>query len=102
MSKKPARVQETSVSEKVPRFAGWVFFFGAVIELVAVYLDILTFDRVTMSLIICFAANAGACYAFAAMVEKNPGEKYSIFKDWLIASFILNIVIIGSIASYIV
>ncbi len=101
MSKKPARAQETSVSEKVPRFAGWIFFFGAVIELLAVLLDFITFDRIVMSLIVFFATNAGSCYAFGALIEKNPSEKYTIFKDWLIAMLILNLVIIGSIASYI-
>ena len=101
MSKKPAHVQETSVSEKVPRFAGWIFFFGAVIELVAVFLDILVLDRIVLSLILFFATNAGACYVFGAMVEKNPGEKYSIFKDWLISALIFNIVFIGSMAAYI-
>ncbi len=100
MSKKRT-APDTTVSEKVPRFAGWVFFFGAVINFLVVYLDETLFDRIGMSLLVFFIINAGSCYAFAAMIEKNPSEKFSIFKDWLIASLIFNLVIIGSIAAYI-
>ncbi len=100
MSKKHV-APETAVSEKVPRFAGWVFFFSAVVEFLAVYLDEALFNRISMSLLVFFIINAGSCYAFAAMIEKNPSEKYTIFKDWLIASLISNVVIIGSIAAYI-
>ncbi len=99
MSKKRV-APETSVSEKVPRFAGWIFFFGAVINFLTVYLDETLFNRTGMSLLIFFIVNAGSCYAFAAMIEKNPSEKNIIFKDWLIASLIFNLVIIGSIAAY--
>ncbi len=102
MSKKRvASSSETSVSEKVPRFAGWIFFFGAVIEFIIVFLDPTLFDQITLSLVIFFAINAGACYAFAAMIEKNPAEKSAIFKDWWISLLIINIVIIGSISAYI-
>ncbi len=100
MSKKRV-APETSVSEKVPRFAGWIFFIGAVINFIIVYLDETLFNRMGMSLLIFFIINAGSCYAFAAIIEKNPSNKYSIFKDWLIASLIFNLMIIGSIAAYI-
>ncbi len=100
MSKKHV-APETAVSEKVPRFAGWVFFIGAVVNFLIVYLNEALFDRIGMSLLVFFIMNAGACYVFAAMIEKNPDQKYSIFKDWLIASLVFNLVIIGSIASYI-
>ncbi len=100
MSKKRI-APETSVSEKVPRFAGWIFFTGAVIEFLTVYLGDSLFDIIGMSILVFFIINAGSCYAFAALIEKNPSEKYKIFKDWIVASLIFNLVIIASLASYI-
>ncbi|OLS13217.1 MAG: hypothetical protein RBG13Loki_3157 [Promethearchaeota archaeon CR_4] len=101
MSKKTV-APATSIAEKVPRFAGWICFFGAVIEFIVIILDYQhLFTRESLSLLIFLIVNAGTCYALSIMTEKNPGNKKAIFKDWLISSLIINIVMIGSVAAYI-
>jgi len=101
MSKKRV-APETIVSEKVPRFAGWILFFGAVIELIVIFQDPTQFfTRIHVSLLFFLIVNASSCYALSIMAGKNPGEKTAIFKDWFVASLIINIVMVGSVAAYI-
>jgi hypothetical protein len=102
MSKKErAATAITQNTAKVPRFAGWGLFFGAVIELAIMELSKTPFTPITMTLMIALATNGGICYAFSTYLEKRPTEVDQIVKDYLISMLILNIIFVAAIGAYV-
>ncbi|HMF33246.1 MAG TPA: hypothetical protein VKK79_17605, partial [Candidatus Lokiarchaeia archaeon] len=59
------------------------------------------FDSVTMTVLIAMMVNGGICYAFSTFLEKNPTDAERIVKDWIVSTFIINFIFVGSIAAYI-
>lgn len=101
MSKK--RIQEAQIAvniAKVPRFAAWCLFAGAIIEIALKLAINFQFDQVTMTVLIALLVNGGICYALSTFLENNPTDGSRIVKDFLISALIMNIIFIGAIAAY--